>query len=187
MNLHEGGITVAHEFARGNVGIVDLVDAEGRSHGVRPVADAHRNPGVLHRAFSVLLLREGNEMLLQRRAVSKERWPGFWSNSCCGHPRSPGTLVDDAKRRVFEELGIHVGALDHAGSFVYRATLREWTEYEYDHVLIGNIAGAASFLQPDPKEIGELQWHSLHDSLDAVSPVTPWLPKVLEHVRAHVA
>ncbi|WP_041407589.1 isopentenyl-diphosphate Delta-isomerase [Segniliparus rotundus] len=175
------------EFARGNVGTVDLVDAQGRSTGVRPVADAHRAPGVLHRAFSVLLLRDGNEMLLQRRSVAKERWPGFWSNSCCGHPRSADTLVDDAKRRVFEELGIRVDALEHAGSFVYRATLREWTEHEYDHVLIGNMAGEDSLLRPDPKEIGELLWLPVQDSLEALRQVTPWLPLVLEQVRARLA
>jgi isopentenyl-diphosphate delta-isomerase len=175
------------ELARGNVGAVDLVDAEGRSTGVSSVVQAHRAPGFLHRAFSVLVLRRGDEMLLQRRAASKERWPGFWSNSCCGHPRSQGTLVDDAKRRAFEELGIRLDELEHAGSFVYRATLHEWAEYEYDHVLIGRIAGDGPLLRPDPKEISEWLWHSLHDPLDSLGLVTPWLPLVLEQVRAHTS
>jgi isopentenyl-diphosphate delta-isomerase len=42
--------------------------------------------GRLHRAFSVFLFNENNQLLLQQRALHKLTFPGVWSNTCCSHP-----------------------------------------------------------------------------------------------------
>ncbi|KAK6200120.1 isopentenyl diphosphate:dimethylallyl diphosphate isomerase [Scheffersomyces amazonensis] len=44
------------------------------------------NEGLLHRAFSVFLFNENNELLLQQRADEKITFPGMWTNTCCSHP-----------------------------------------------------------------------------------------------------
>jgi isopentenyl-diphosphate delta-isomerase len=44
------------------------------------------NKGLLHRAFSVFLFNERNELLLQQRADEKITFPGYWTNTCCSHP-----------------------------------------------------------------------------------------------------
>ncbi|KAK6464198.1 NUDIX hydrolase domain-like protein [Scheffersomyces coipomensis] len=44
------------------------------------------NQGLLHRAFSVFLFNENNELLLQQRADEKITFPGMWTNTCCSHP-----------------------------------------------------------------------------------------------------
>jgi len=43
------------------------------------------NKGLLHRAFSVFLFNEENELLLQQRAASKITFPMMWTNTCCSH------------------------------------------------------------------------------------------------------
>jgi len=43
------------------------------------------NEGLLHRAFSVFLFNERNELLLQQRAASKITFPRMWTNTCCSH------------------------------------------------------------------------------------------------------
>jgi isopentenyl-diphosphate delta-isomerase len=42
--------------------------------------------GELHRAFSVFLFNERNEMLLTKRAATKITFPNHWTNACCSHP-----------------------------------------------------------------------------------------------------
>src|SRR5258708_31593878 len=69
-----------------------LVDEADRKVGHMSKAQCHQGGGVLHRAFSLLIFNDAGELLLQRRAVSKQLWPRFWSNSCCSHPPPAETM-----------------------------------------------------------------------------------------------
>lgn len=74
--------------------------------------------GLLHRAFSVFLFNNQNELLLQQRATEKITFPDMWTNTCCSHPLGvPGETGDDletaiqgvkraAQRKLDQELGI---------------------------------------------------------------------------------
>src|SRR5512142_1124958 len=86
--------------------LVELVSAEGEAAGAATVQEAHRAPGMLHRAFSVLLVDPNGRLLLQRRAAVKTRFAGRWANACCGHP-APGVAVSEAAGvRLGEERGL---------------------------------------------------------------------------------
>lgn len=165
--------------------LVELVDAHGRPTGYAPVSAAHLAPAARHRAFSVVLHDSAGRILLQVRANAKERWPGYLANSCCGHPASEATLIDDARTRVHEELGITVDTLTEVGRFEYHAAMPDsrWEEWEYDHVLLGQIDPATP-IDPDPSEVSEILWA---DALpDNSAPRAPWLREVVTIAGPHV-
>lgn len=139
--------------------LVELVDGEGRPAGSATVADAHREPGLLHRAFSVLLLDPAGRALLQQRAAVKTRFPLRWANTCCGHPRPGEPVTDAAARRMIEEIGVSGVTLAEIGVYLYRAADPQTgrVEYEYDHVLLGRIDPSAP-MSPDPAEVAALHW-----------------------------
>lgn len=83
-----------------------LVDAEDRELGFLDKVAAHRGAGTLHRAFSLFVFNDAGELLLQRRADGKRLWGGYWSNTCCSHPRRGETMDTAVHRRLREELGI---------------------------------------------------------------------------------
>ena len=74
--------------------------------------------GLLHRAFSVFLFNDKNELLLQQRATEKITFPDMWTNTCCSHPLGiPGEtgveleesiagVKNAAVRKLEHELGI---------------------------------------------------------------------------------
>lgn len=165
--------------------LVELVDPHGRAVGKATVEEAHRAPGQLHRAFSVLLVDSGGRLLLQQRAAVKTRFPLRWANACCGHP-APGEPVDAAaRRRLIEEIGLRTDELTEIGVYVYRALDPETgrIEHEYDHVLLGRVETDFA-LRPDPDEVAAVRWLGLHDlglDLDA-SPdrYAPWLGGVAQ-------
>ncbi len=135
-----------------------LVDGLDRTTGYATKEETHRK-GLLHRAFSVVLLREnGRELLLSRRAESKYHAAGLWANACCSHPRKDETIPEAARRRLREELGCAGGSMREIGAFVYRAGFPDglW-EYEYDHVLLGYCQGT---VRPSPEEVSEVRWIS---------------------------
>src|SRR5690349_2811822 len=101
--------------------LVELVTPDGTGLGSSTVADAHAEPGLLHRAFSVLLFDPAGRTLLQRRAASKSRFPLRWANSCCGHPAPGESPADAATRRLWEELGLRGIELREVGIYTYAA------------------------------------------------------------------
>ncbi|WP_416424891.1 isopentenyl-diphosphate Delta-isomerase [Pseudomonas sp. App30] len=83
-----------------------LVDEQDREVGFLDKASAHQGQGVLHRAFSLLVFNHKGELLLQQRAAGKRLWPGYWSNTCCSHPRRDESMEVAIERRLEEELGM---------------------------------------------------------------------------------
>ncbi|MDH5246330.1 MAG: isopentenyl-diphosphate delta-isomerase, partial [Betaproteobacteria bacterium] len=77
-----------------------LVDEDDNEVGHLSKADCHDGQGRLHRAFSVFLFNDAGELLLQQRGRSKRLWPGYWSNSCCSHPRRGESLEIATSRRL---------------------------------------------------------------------------------------
>ena len=139
---------------------VILVNVLDQETGCGEKLAVHR-AGLLHRAFSVFLWREG-QLLLQKRAEGKYHSAGLWANACCSHPRPGELLPDAARRRVKEECGVDCPELKEAFHFTYRAEFPNgMTEHEIDHVLLGRYPDDA--FAPDPAEIAELRWWDMDE------------------------
>ena len=89
--------------------ILDIVDKNGCPTG--EVVDreyAHLN-GVWHRTSHVWLVREKNgavQILLQKRALDKDSFPGCYDISSAGHIPAGVDFKESALRELKEELGI---------------------------------------------------------------------------------
>lgn len=167
-----------------------LVDGLDREVGAATKLQAHVD-GLLHRAFSVVLTRDGKngpEVLLAKRSLAKYHSGGLWANSCCSHPRAGEGTIEAAYRRVREELGCEAVNLREITAFVYRAEFDNGLcEHEYDHVLIGRCAGK---IEPDPAEASEVRWVTF-DELAAELANEPtkfavWAPIVLTMTMAEI-
>jgi isopentenyldiphosphate isomerase len=91
--------------------LIDILDEAGRPTGeVVLKSEAHRL-GLWHRCFHCWICgsdAEGSYLLLQRRAASKDTWPGYLDITAAGH-LSAGEETLDGLREVEEELGLQVG------------------------------------------------------------------------------
>ena len=115
---------------------VILVNEKDEQIGTMPKLEAHKK-AVLHRAFSVFILNDNGELLLQQRAASKYHSPMLWTNTCCSHQREGESNIEAGKRRLQEEMGFVVD-LKEVFSFIYKAPFDNGlTEHELDHVMIG--------------------------------------------------
>lgn len=133
---------------------VILVDENDHQIGLMTKMEAHEK-GLLHRAFSVFVMNEKGEMMLQQRALHKYHSPGLWTNTCCSHQRENETNIEAGKRRLQEEMGF-VTELSDVLSFVYKASFDNGlTEHEYDHVLLGFFEGKPNI---NPQEVADWKW-----------------------------
>lgn len=115
---------------------VILVDANDNPIGLMNKLEAHEK-AVLHRAFSVFILNDKKELMLQQRAHHKYHSPLLWTNTCCSHQRENETNIQAGTRRLREEMGF-VTELKEMFHFIYKAPFDNGlTEHELDHVMIG--------------------------------------------------
>ncbi|PIQ42743.1 MAG: isopentenyl-diphosphate delta-isomerase [Gammaproteobacteria bacterium CG11_big_fil_rev_8_21_14_0_20_46_22] len=152
-----------------------LVDEQDREVGTSEKQAAHEK-ALLHRAFSVFIMK-GDEVLLQQRQSSKYHCGGLWTNTCCGHPRPNEETKAAAERRLHEELGF-AQPLKDVGSFTYRAEFDNGlTEYEFDHVFFAEYDDQT--ISPNPDEVSAIEWLSVEKLKQrlkkAPEQFTPWL------------
>lgn len=121
-----------------NEEMVILVNEKDEQIGLMPKLEAHEK-GVLHRAFSVFIFNDKNELMLQQRALQKYHSPGLWTNTCCSHQREGESSLQAGKRRLKEEMGFTTD-IKETTSFIYKAQFDNGlTEHEFDHILVGNF------------------------------------------------
>ncbi len=117
---------------------VILVNEQDQEIGTMEKLQAHRE-GKLHRAFSIFLFNDKNEMLLQKRAETKYHSGALWTNACCSHPAPGETLEQATVRRLKEELGLSAIEMKKEFSFIYKAAFENGLiEHELDHVFTGH-------------------------------------------------
>ena len=131
-----------------------LVDAEDNPIGLMPKMEAHEK-ALLHRAFSVFVMNDKGEIMLQQRAADKYHSPLLWTNTCCSHQRDGETNLEAGKRRLMEEMGFEAD-LKEVFSFIYKAPFDNGlTERELDHVMIGHFNDAPKI---NPEEVADWKW-----------------------------
>ncbi len=161
-----------------------LVDDDDNVTGYETKVNAHLGDGLLHRAFSIFLFTENDEVLLQQRSGQKPLWPLYWSNSCCSHPRRGETYDEAVHRRLREELAVDVD-LKFLYRFQYQAAYGEaGSEHELCSVFVGKVPAPVR-IDVNPSEIAAWRWMPSTDVdrlIDTASEhVTPWF--VLEWRR----
>ena len=152
-----------------------LVDAADREVGFMSKARCHEGGGVLHRAFSLFIFNSEGQLLLQQRSAAKRLWPGYWSNSCCSHPRRGESLQVATRRRLWQELGMRC-ELSPLFKFRYQAQFdATGAENELCSVYVGSSDGP---VRANVHEIADWCWidpQQLQDELQRdARRFTPW-------------
>lgn len=138
---------------------VILVDQNDNPIGLMNKLEAHQK-GVLHRAFSVFILNDQNQIMLQQRAAEKYHSPLLWTNTCCSHQRNGETNIQAGTRRLFEEMGFKT-ELKELFHFIYKAPFDNGlTEHELDHVMIGYYNGVPSI---NEEEVESWKWMCIEE------------------------
>lgn len=161
-----------------------LLDEDGRHIGQMPRALVHSTDTPLHLAFSCYVFGPDGALLLTRRALSKRTWPGVWTNSFCGHPRTDETMLEAIERHAEHELGMTVTGIQLAlPDFRYRAVdANGVVENEMCPVYLATVGSEPV---PNPDEVMELAWGAPADVGRAIA-ATPWVfsPWMVKQIHA---
>jgi isopentenyl-diphosphate Delta-isomerase len=156
--------------------LVVLIDEQGRPNGQAPKRTVHAARTPRHLAFSCYGFDAGDRLLVTRRAATKVTFPGFWTNTCCGHPAPGESPADAASRRLRDELGLRAADVRVVlPDFSYRASAGGVEENELCPVLTCRLEGDPV---PNPDEVSEWEWWSwdrfVAIAADPEGPLSPW-------------
>jgi len=175
-----------------------LVDSLDQAVGVASKRECHameNGTSPLHRAFSLFIFNQKDELLLQQRSDTKITFPSLWTNTCCSHPLAiRGEREEEealgvrraAQRRVEIELGVEnsVAAVEdimYLTRILYSApSSGEWGEHELDYMLILRLAETPK-LSPSVEEVQAVEWVARGDMQEFLRDlesrgvgITPW-------------
>lgn len=108
----------------------DVLDEQGNKTGrTKPRSAVHRD-GDWHRAVNIFIITPQNEVLLQRRSLTKDSYPGKLDISCGGHLSAGDDIETAAIRELEEELGMQISPQD----LIHLATFRSSTRPAPDFI-----------------------------------------------------
>jgi isopentenyl-diphosphate delta-isomerase len=165
----------AHRIVSSEAEELILVDENDVETGFLSKAECHNGDGKLHRAFSVFLFNDAGELLIQQRSQLKRLWPGYWSNTCCSHPRKGESMPIATQRRLYDELHIE-SSLEFVYKFAYQADFGPaGSENELCHVYLGKVSGD---ITPNEHEIDAIRFISpevlIKELESRPQDFTPW-------------
>jgi isopentenyl-diphosphate delta-isomerase len=151
---------------------VVLLDEAGAPIGTAPKSAVHGVDTPLHLAFSCHVINDAGDVLVTRRALHKQTWPGVWTNSFCGHPRPAERVLDAVRRRADFELGLALDSIELAlPLFRYRASDASGViENEVCPVYLARTSDEPEF---NHDEVAEYRWVDPIE-LGAATRLTPW-------------
>jgi isopentenyl-diphosphate Delta-isomerase len=93
------------EKVDGTTELLDVLDSRGRLTGaVKSRGEVHRT-GFWHRTVHIWIINGKKQLLLQKRSINKESYPGLWDISAAGHITAGDSIRNAAIRELKEELG----------------------------------------------------------------------------------
>ena len=146
--------------------LFDICDEQGNPTGdIVERSEAHAK-GICHRTAHIWIAKQENgryKVLLQKRAMNKDSFPGRYDTSSAGHIQAGDEPLESALRELGEELGIKAEAsdLDFAGTF------RIQYEKEFHGKMFRDNEVAFVFVYQKPVDIADLTIQK--EELDGVS------------------
>lgn len=151
---------------------LDICDNAGLPTGEIIDRDTAHREGICHRTAHVWVIRKkdtGYDILLQKRSMEKESFPGLFDTSSAGHIPAGSKPLPSALRELQEELGITATPeqLDYAGTFHNQYEMefhgQPFRDNEITRVYVYQEPVDISTLTLQEAEVDEVQWFDVEE------------------------
>jgi len=140
--------------------IFDVYTRNGEYLGTRTKSFCHsENCGVYHKPVWIWIINSKGEVLLQKRAKTKENYPNLWQIGCAGHVDAGETIIEGAIREVKEELGI----ITSEQNYIFIEEYIDDTNWEIGQMYLLKIDKDISELTFQIEEVAEAKWVTLSE------------------------
>jgi isopentenyl-diphosphate Delta-isomerase len=152
--------------------LIDVLSSTGlRTGEILSRAEVHRL-GKYHRAIHLYLFNSKNEILLQKRSLTVDNYPGVFSISVLGHVNAGEFSSATVKREVEEELGINTSQLkfDFLFSFFQEAILNDvYIDRQFSDVYVTHVDIVPTHIKYNRSEVSEIKFVPIESFREMVS------------------
>jgi len=134
--------------------ILPVVNEEGRIIAKASRADVHGNPKLLHPVVHLHIVDKQGRLLLQRRSLKKDLFPGYWDTAVGGHLSWGEDNSLALRRECQEELGITPKEARFCHNYIMR------NSYESEYVSTYMLESEGPF-KINPEEVAEIRFFTL--------------------------
>lgn len=135
--------------------VIDKVDENDEVIGRIDKSNIYRE-NASFRTSHIFVFNSKGEILLQKLASSKNRYPGRWGSSMAGYVLSGETYEDAASRKLKNELGVKLGDVDLKQ--VGKTAMEEDGRKKFVSLFKASYDGE---FDPDQNEIDEVKFFAL--------------------------
>ena len=161
--------------------LIDVLSSSGiRTGEILSREEVHRL-GKYHRAIHLYLFNSKNEILLQKRSLRVDNYPGFFSISVLGHVHAGEFSSAAVRREVEEELGLDASQLklEFLFSFFQEAILSEtYIDRQFSDVYVTRASIDPNLIRLDPSEVTEIKFVTFERFREMVSSQSSGLAPV---------
>lgn len=167
---------------------VVLLDEAGQEVGSAAKEAVQHDCTPLPLGFSSYLCDAAGRVLLTRRALGKQTWPGMWTNSFCGHPAPDERVAEAVRRRARQELGITIDEpICVLPRFRYRAVAADGTvENEICPVFCARTGATIEASADEIMDSRWVTWDELRSAAGLPWSISPWAAEQIPLLEAAV-
>jgi isopentenyl-diphosphate delta-isomerase type 1 len=141
--------------------IFSIVDLKDKVVGRATRKQCHQNKKLIHRAFQAYLFNKKGQVLLQKRSLLKDTYPGYWTASCSGHLDLKENYKQALVREAKEELGLDLKSKDF--KFIDKFLIKMPSQTEFNGFFLSCYKQSQGMIKPFKKEIDKVSWFKLTD------------------------
>lgn len=156
--------------------LFDIVDLYGKPTGETVERTVAHAGAIRHRTAHIWIVRRVSgrtQILLQKRSINKDSYPGRYDTSSAGHIQAGHEPLESALRELAEELGIEaseeqltfVGTFDIHFEEEFHGKLFRDNEIAFVYVYDSPVDIEKLTLQPE--EVERVDWFDLRETYDA--------------------
>ncbi len=158
--------------------MLPLLHPGGIVYGQASRAWCHGGSKALHPVVHLHIIDHTGRIYLQKRALSKDLFPGYWDTAVGGHITYGESVIEALYREADEELGLREFNPIEIDIYTYES--ERDMEYVYVYAVVGSPA-----LHPNPAEVSEGRWWKEDELFDALGSgaLTPNFESEFRRIR----
>jgi len=145
---------------------VDIWDSEGQPTGKSCLKNEAHQKGWFHPTVHIWFYTSSPALLLQKRSLSKQTFPGLWDVSVAGHVSAGESILEGALREVKEEIGLDIHPSDLIPLDIRKNTNRFENgviDCEFQHVFLVKLERPISQLRIQETEVDAVRLFSFEE------------------------
>jgi isopentenyl-diphosphate delta-isomerase type 1 len=142
-----------------------VVNEKDEVIGYKTRYECHHNKNYIHRAVDIILTNNEGKIVMQKRSLQKDLYPGCYCVTASGHVSKGESYEDTAQRELKEEMGVDNVQLQKKETFITYAE----KETEMITIFVGTYNGVYHF----PKDEVESVHFFSKGEMKKISPITP--------------